>query len=39
MGYGVLSDLFFTEKFVNLVKELKLQGVEFEVEWDSEEDD
>lgn len=39
MGYGVLSDLFFTEKFVNLIKELKLQGVEFEVEWDSEEDD
>lgn len=36
MGYGVLSDLFFTEKFVNLVKELNLQGVEFEVEWDSE---
>ena len=37
MNYGVLSDLFFTEKFVELVKELNLQGVEFEVEWNSEE--
>ncbi len=36
MNYGVLSDLFFTERFVELIKENNLQGVEFEVEWDSE---
>lgn len=36
MEHGVLSDLFFTEKFVELLKENNLQGVDFEVVWDSE---
>lgn len=37
MNHGVLSDLFYTERFVELVEKLNLQGVNFEVEWDSEE--
>ena len=37
MDHGVLSDLFFTEKFIKLVKDNDLQGVNFAVEWDSEE--
>ena len=38
MNFGVLSDLFFTEKFVDILKQLELKGVDFEVEWDSEAD-
>lgn len=34
--HGVISEMFYTEKFLELIKELDLQGVEFEVEWDSE---
>lgn len=33
---NVLSQLFYTEKFVELVKLYDLQGVDFEVVWDSE---
>lgn len=33
---GVLSQLFYTEKFVELVTSYDLQGVDFEVAWDSE---
>lgn len=34
--HGVISGMFYTEKFMELVKELDLQGVDFEVAWDSE---
>ena len=36
LNNGRLSDLLFTEKFINLVKEREIQGVEFEELWDSE---
>ncbi len=36
MNHGVLSPLFYTEKFVSLINELGMQGVNFELVWDSE---
>lgn len=36
MNHGVLSQLLYTEKFVSLINELGLQGVDFDLEWDSE---
>ena len=35
-SYGVLSEMFYTEKFIQLLSELNLEGVDFEVAWDSE---
>lgn len=37
-SYGVLSEMFYTEKFMKLISEHDLQGVDFEVVWDSEVD-
>lgn len=35
-NYNVLSQVYYTEKFVDLLKQHELKGIEFEVVWDSE---
>lgn len=36
MNHGVLSPLFYTDKFVSLINQLGVQGVNFDLVWDSE---
>lgn len=36
---NVLSEVYYTEKFINLLKQYELKGIEFDVAWDSEQVD